>query len=85
VSDDYDANLPTARSTLRAHYLTLLVWCKGGCRHQAEADLQRLVATGHGDVLLTAFRFRCSDCGSDRTDTVLCSRDTVAVQPWRAP
>jgi hypothetical protein len=43
--DDYD-DLPTARSTLRARYVTLLVWCKGGCQHQAEADLHGLVASG---------------------------------------
>jgi hypothetical protein len=30
--DDYN-DLPTARSTLRARYVALLVWCKGGCRH----------------------------------------------------
>ena len=38
--------LQTARRTLRARYVTLLVWCKGGCRHQAEADLHGLVASG---------------------------------------
>jgi hypothetical protein len=80
VSDD----LPTARSTLRARYVTLLVFCRGGCRHQAEADLHGLVASGRGDVPLTALRFGCSNCGSDRTDSVLCSRDAVVVQPWGA-
>jgi hypothetical protein len=83
-ADDYD-ELPTARSTLRASYLTLLVWCRGGCRHQAEADLHGLVASGRGDVPLTALRFRCANCGSDRTDSVLCAKHAVAVQPWRAP
>ena len=38
--------LQTARRTLRARYVTLLVWCKGGCRQQAEADLHGLVASG---------------------------------------
>jgi hypothetical protein len=38
VPDD----LPTARTTLSARYLDVLVWCKGGCRHQAPADLRRL-------------------------------------------
>jgi hypothetical protein len=59
--DDYD-DLPTARSTLRARYVTLLV-----CRHQAEADLHGLVASGRGDVPMTALRFRCRRCCSDRT------------------
>jgi hypothetical protein len=45
MSSDYD-DLPTARSTLRARYVTLLVWCKGGCQYQAEADLHGLVASG---------------------------------------
>ena len=42
--------LPTARTTLRARYVTLLVWCKGGCQHQAAADLQKLVDAGRDDV-----------------------------------
>ena len=56
-------DLPTPRTTLHARYLDVLVWCKGGCRHQAPADLQKLVDTGHGDVPLTELRFRCSNCG----------------------
>ena len=79
-ADDHD--LPTPRSTLRAHYVRLLVWCRGGCRHQAEADLHRLVAAGHGDVALIHLRFRCSNCGSDRTDWVVTSSSAAAVQPW---
>jgi hypothetical protein len=72
--------LPTPRTTLRARYVTLLVWCKGGCQHQAEADLQKLIDAGRGDVPLTHLRFRCSNCGSDRTDFVVTSRDNP--QPW---
>ena len=41
--------LRTARSTLAARYVR--VWCKA-CRHQADADLGGLVASGHGDTLL---------------------------------
>jgi hypothetical protein len=60
--------LPTPRTTLRASYVTLLVWCKGGCQHQAEADLHRLVASGRGEraaelsqvPLLELHRMRCS-------------------------
>ena len=33
-----------------------------------------------GDVPLTELRFRCSNCGSDRTDSVVTSRDNP--QPW---
>ena len=67
---------------LRARYVSLLVWCKGGCQHQAEADLQKLIDAGRGDVPLTKLRFRCSNCGSDRTDSVVTSRGATAVQPW---
>ena len=77
--------LPTARTTLSARYLDVLVWCKGGCRHQAEADLQKLVDTGHDYVPLSRLRFRCSNCGSDCTDSVVTSSGAAAVQPWRAP
>ena len=63
--------LPTPRTTLRARYVSLLVWCKGGCQHQAEADLQALIDAGRGDVPLTRLKFRCSNCGSDRTDFVV--------------
>ena len=38
MTDAYHG-LPTPRTTLRARYVSLLVWCKGGCQHQAEADL----------------------------------------------
>ena len=68
-------DLPTARATLSARYLDVLVWCKGGCRHQAAADLRKLVDTGRGDVPLTELRFRCSQCGTDRIDFVVTSRD----------
>jgi hypothetical protein len=38
--------------------VSLLVWCKGGCQHQAHADLQALVESGRGDVPLTQLRQR---------------------------
>jgi hypothetical protein len=72
--------LPTPRTTLRARYVTLLVWCKGGYQHQADADLQMLIDVGGGDVALTRLKFRFSNCGSDRTDFVVTSRDNP--QPW---
>jgi hypothetical protein len=77
MSDD----LPTPRATLNARYLDVLVWCKGGCRHRAPADLQKLVDTGYGDVSLTQLRFRCSNCGSRRTDWVVIARSAIGVQP----
>jgi len=43
----------------------VLVWCKS-CRHQAQADMQKLIDTGIGDVPLTRLRFRCSNCGRCR-------------------
>jgi hypothetical protein len=52
-------------------------------RHQAEADLHRLVETGRGDVPLIHLRFRCQNCGSHRTDWVVMSRDALAARPWR--
>jgi len=67
--------LPTPRSTLRSRYTCVLVWCKS-CRHQREADLQRLVDTGKGDVPLIKLRFRCSNCGGRLTDWVVTARDT---------
>jgi hypothetical protein len=37
--------LPTPRTTLRARYVRVLVWCKS-CRHRCDADLQGLVDAG---------------------------------------
>ena len=57
----------------------MLVFCNS-CRHQADADLDAIVESGRGDVALTELRFRCSQCGTDRTDFVVTSRDNP--QPW---
>jgi hypothetical protein len=70
---------PTARTTLRTGYVRVLVFCKS-CRHQADADLQALIDAGRGDVPLSRLRFRCSQCGTHRTDFVVTSRDVV--KPW---
>jgi hypothetical protein len=70
---------PTARTTLRTGYVRVLVFCNS-CRHQADADLQAIVDAGRGDVPLTELQFRCSQCGTDRTDFVVTSRDNP--QPW---
>jgi hypothetical protein len=77
---DANRGLPTPRTTLASALRHALVWCKGGCQHQADADLHRLVETGRGDVPLTSLRFRCSNCGSERTDFVATSRDNP--QAW---
>jgi hypothetical protein len=72
-------DLPTARTTLRTGYVRVLVFCNS-CRHQADADLRAIVEAGRSDVPLTELRFRCSQCGTDRTDFVVTSRDVV--KPW---
>ena len=67
------------------------MWCKGGCRHRAPAGLAKLVETGRGDVPLIKLRYRCSDCGSSRTDWVVTSKSASDVnhgavrQPKDAP
>jgi hypothetical protein len=80
---DYGGDLPTARTTLRTKYVRVLVFCNS-CHHQADADLQKIVDAGRGDMPLTELRFRCSQCGSqcctDRTDFVVTSHDNP--QPW---
>ena len=83
----HDDDLPTARTTfvhrlparLCTGYLRLLVFCNS-CRHQAEADLQAIVESGRGDVPLTELQFRCSQCGTDRTNSVVTSRHNQ--RPW---
>jgi len=65
--------------TLRTGYVRVLVFCNS-CRHQADADRYALVESGRGDGPLTELPFRCSQCGIDRTDFVVTSRDNP--QPW---
>jgi hypothetical protein len=60
-----------------------LVWCKA-CHHQAPADLLALIDAGRGDVPLIRLRFRCTNCGSSITDSVVMARDALGVQPWRS-
>ena len=50
---------------------------------QADADLQAIIKVGRGDVPLTELRFRCSNCGSRRTDWVVTAGSALSVQPWR--
>lgn len=72
------ADLPTARSMLRTG-LCLRVWCKAGCLRQADIDAQTLIDLGHGDRPLLHLRFRCTNCGSSRTDCVVAAKRT---SPW---
>jgi hypothetical protein len=74
-------DLPTAHTTLRAGFLCVLVWCKA-CHHQAPADLQAIIDSGRGDVPMKDLRFRCTECGSRRTDSVVMALDALRVQPW---
>jgi transposase-like protein len=71
--------LPTPRAARRIGNVRVLVVCNS-CRHQADADLGKLVESGCGDASLIELRFRCSRCGADRTDFVVTSRDNP--QPW---
>jgi hypothetical protein len=75
--------LPTARTMLpQDRWLCLFVWCKA-CFHQAPADLQAIIAVGRGDQPLKDLRFRCTECGSRRTDAVMMGKGGIGVQPWR--
>ena len=83
MPDDYHG-LPTPRTTLAASYVCVLVWCKS-CRHQAPADMQKMIDAGKGDVPLTWLRFRSSNCRSSLTDFVCTERTTIGVRPWQRP
>ena len=61
MTDNYHG-LPMPRSTLRDDHARVLVWCKS-CRHEADADLQKLVDAGKGDTPLIHLKYRCSRCG----------------------
>ena len=74
-------DLPTALTMLpQAGGLCLLVWCKA-CHHQAPADLQALVDVGRGDVPIKDLRFRCAQCGSRLTDSVVMARERLGWLP----
>jgi hypothetical protein len=75
-----DHGLPTPRSTLRNDARAeVLVWCKR-CQHHSEADLQKLVDEGRGDVPLIHLPFRCR-CGSRRTG-IICSTAHGGRPAW---
>ena len=62
-------------------YVRVLLTC-WHCRHQADADLRRLVEAGCGDIPLIRLRWRCARCRSDRIDMICTSY--ARVLPWRA-
>ena len=68
-------NPPTARSMLPQRYLCLWVSCRGGCLRGAAADLQAIIDAGQGDKPIKDLKFRCTKCGSRRTDSVVMSLD----------
>ena len=70
--------LPTPRTALRARYVRC--WCCASRASTRRMPTCTLFVRGRGDVPLTRLRFRCSNCGSDRTDFVVTSRDNP--QPW---
>lgn len=47
---------------LRDQMHSLGLYCVS-CERWGEADLNRLIATGHGQSQLTESRFRCTKCG----------------------
>jgi hypothetical protein len=51
-----------------------------GALAELEGDEWNVVDQDKGDVPLTRLKFRCSNCGTDRTDFVVTSRDNP--QPW---
>ena len=65
--------LPTPRTTLRAGYVRVHVWCKA-CRRSADADLEALIRDGRGDTPLVRLRFRCGNCRGSMTDFVVTTR-----------
>jgi hypothetical protein len=76
-----ETDLPTPRTTLASRYVRVLLTCWHR-RHQADADLDALVAAGgRGDVPLVRLRWRCGRCGSRLTDWVCTSRDAIAAKP----
>jgi len=83
MTTDYHG-LPTTRTTLAASSRRRAGLCKS-CRHQAQADLPKMLDAGRGDVLLTLLRFRYSNCRSSLTDFVCTGRTAIGVQPWKRP
>jgi hypothetical protein len=64
MSDD----LPTPLSTLESG-LCRLVRCKA-CRRRDYADVQKVIDSGRGDVLLIRLRYRYSNCPLARSSPI---------------
>jgi len=54
--------------------LRLIVRCKA-CRRQRELSGADIVAMGKGDVPLVNLKWRCTNCGSYLTDSVVSGSD----------
>jgi hypothetical protein len=61
--------LPTARSMASAGF-KWHVWCRS-CRWAIDADFQKLINEGRGDVPLIKLRWRCGRCQSRLVDAVM--------------
>jgi hypothetical protein len=77
VSEAEYTDLSTPRTTLATGYVRVSVWCKA-CRHQADADLEKLIDAGRGDEPLVRLRFACPNCqgGSRHTDFVVTAKNS---------
>jgi hypothetical protein len=74
-------DLPTARSMLpNDSWLCLSMRCRA-CFHHVLADLRAIIDAGQDDWPIKDLRFRCTECGSSRTDHVVTSRDSLRVAP----
>ena len=51
--------------------------------HQAPADLQAIIDAGRRDVPEKDLHFRCTKCGSRRTDSVVMATGALRVTPWQ--
>jgi hypothetical protein len=73
--------LPTARTTHRAGFLCVLVWCKA-CRRRGPADLQAVIDSGpRGRAAEGICAFRCTRCRtSHHTDSVVMAKFACRVQ-----
>jgi Zn finger protein HypA/HybF involved in hydrogenase expression len=70
-------DLPTPRTRARTSF-KLHVWCKS-CRHSRDADLGALIAAGKGDQPIARMKFKCTNCESRPTDSVV-SGEHIQIQ-----
>jgi hypothetical protein len=61
--------LPTARS-MASTGLKWHIWCRA-CRWSEDADFQKLINVGRGDVPLVELKWRCGNCGARLVDAIM--------------